>query len=222
MKQLTLLLTLILTTSGIWAQNPDPTRFANEVDAIKNKEFNIDPKKPVVVFTGSSSVRMWKDVQAYYPQVNAINTGFGGSHFTDLIHYRKPLIFDLKPDKLFIYEGDNDISDNKSPAEVLAAAAYLFAEIRRELPDTKIYFISTKPSIARWKYKEQYEQLNALLAQFCEYDEMTYFVDVWTPMMGADNMVLSDIFLGDNLHMNEKGYAIWGRVIGKFLTPGND
>jgi lysophospholipase L1-like esterase len=36
-------------------------------------------------------------------------------------------------------------------------------------------------------------------------------------MLDENGQVFTDIFLNDNLHMNKKGYDIWGKVIGEFL-----
>ncbi len=202
-------------SSNVYGQ--DPLRFNAEIEVIKNKEFAIDQEKEVVVFTGSSSIRMWTDVQNYYPQINAINTGFGGSHFTDLIHYKDQLISRFNPDRIFIYEGDNDTDSDKTPEEILAAAAYLYGQLRAEFPEAKLYFISPKPSIARWHLQEKYMMVNSLLKQFCEFDKNLTFVDVWSPMIGDDGKPLPDVFIEDNLHMNEKGYSIWGKVIGEYL-----
>jgi hypothetical protein len=98
---LVLTLTLLLSSS-VLAQ--DPTRFQSEVDHLQNKEFTIDDSKETIVFTGSSSVRMWDNVEEEFPGVNVLNTGFGGSQFSDLIYYREELIFKHNPDKIFIYE----------------------------------------------------------------------------------------------------------------------
>ena len=214
--KISLFIALILPAI-VLGQAPDPTRFAEEVETIEQKDFNIDQNKPIVVFTGSSSVRMWTDVPNYYPQVNAINTAIGGSHYTDLIFYQQELIYDFAPEKIFIYEGDNDIDAGFSPSEILGTAAYLYAQIRQKLPDTQIYLLTPKPSISRWHLKEEYEAFNSLLEDFCKYDENLYFVDVWTPMLNDDGVVRDDIFISDNLHMNETGYKIWGNVLGNFL-----
>jgi lysophospholipase L1-like esterase len=32
-------------------------------------------------------------------------------------------------------------------------------------------------------------------------------------MLGTDGNPMPDIFIGDNLHMNAKGYAIWRELI---------
>jgi lysophospholipase L1-like esterase len=38
-----------------------------------------------------------------------------------------------------------------------------------------------------------------------------------TPMLDNKGNVFKDVFLEDGLHMNKKGYDIWGKVIGELL-----
>ena len=106
------LLALIIF-STLFANAQDPNRYKNEIDQLYNKEYHFTPDKKLVVFAGSSSIRMWKDVHDYYPGFNVINNGFGGSQFSDLLYFYNQLILKQKPDILFIYEGDNDIAANK-------------------------------------------------------------------------------------------------------------
>lgn len=215
MKKFLLLSISLFISINVSAQ--DHTRFQGEVDALNAKEFNIDPGKEVVVFTGSSSIRMWKDVQDFYPDINAINTGFGGSHFSDLFQYLDELIFRFDPDKVFIYEGDNDVAGEKKPIQILLHAAMVYGAVKTKLPDAEIYFISPKPSISRWHLKETYEETNSLLKDFCNANENLSYIDVWNPMLNNSGEPMSDIFIEDDLHMNAKGYQIWGKVIGEYL-----
>src|SRR5690606_18214675 len=92
----------------------DPTRFQQAVDQITEKNAGLAPGGDLVVFTGSSSIKRWKDIASYFPDQKALNHGFGGSQTSDLIHYVDELILNYKPKKVFIYEGDNDISAGKS------------------------------------------------------------------------------------------------------------
>lgn len=215
MKKFLLLSISLFISINVSAQ--DHTRFQGEVDALNAKEFNIDPGKEVVVFTGSSSIRMWKDVQDFYPDINAINTGFGGSHFSDLFQYLDELIFRFDPDKVFIYEGDNDVAGEKKPIQILLHAAMVYGAVKTKLPDAEIYFISPKPSISRWHLKDTYEETNSLLRDFCNANENLNYIDVWNPMLNDSGEPISDIFIEDDLHMNAKGYQIWGKVIGEYL-----
>jgi lysophospholipase L1-like esterase len=212
------LVTIIFLLFGTLLSNAqDPNRFKEQVDELVNNEFNFNDGKKLVVFTGSSSIRMWKDVQSYFPDYNIINNGFGGSHFSDLLFFYNELVLKPKPEILFIYEGDNDINDKKKPRKVLKEAKELAGKIREDLPGTRVIFISPKPSIARVNLKNSYIRFNKKLQKYCKKQNLG-FADVWFPMLDNDGYVFIDIFLEDGLHMNKKGYDIWGKVIGEFLV----
>jgi lysophospholipase L1-like esterase len=215
MKTALLTIFLLSLTSLTFAQ--DPARFQEEIDAIQEREYLVNARKETVVFTGSSSVRMWTNVQEYYTEVNAINTGFGGSEFSDLIHYRDELIFAFNPDRVFIYEGDNDVNSRKDTETILNDAKELISYIKKELPGIPVYLISPKPSIARWGLQEEYEQTNQALKEYASDTEDVAYIDVWNPMLNESGEPKSDIFIEDDLHMNEKGYDIWGEVIRPYL-----
>lgn len=175
-------------------------------------------KKKLILFTGSSSIRMWKDLKTDFANHNVVNRGFGGSDMADLLYYAKPLIINYKPVKVFIYEGDNDVNAGKTPGQVLAEAEKLLTLLRAELPGrVKIIFISAKPSVARWHLKDKYESFNRQLKQWTSTKKNVLYADVWTPMLGENGDVRKDLFIGDNLHMNRAGYDIWKNVIGQYI-----
>ncbi|MCF6357807.1 MAG: GDSL-type esterase/lipase family protein [Draconibacterium sp.] len=212
------LLVLAILLFGFLSSNAqDPNRFKTQVDELAKAEYNFSPDKKLVVFTGSSSIKKWKDVADYFPEYNVINNGFGGSHFSDLIYFYDKLITKNTPDILFIYEGDNDISAGKKPSKIFKEARGLVAMIKADLPKTKIVFIAPKPSIARWNLKKDYNKLNKKLAKLCKKQDNVEFADVWEIMLDENGKVYTDIFIEDGLHMNKKGYDLWAKVIGEFL-----
>lgn len=175
-------------------------------------------QQDLMLFTGSSSIRLWNDINSRFPQHNIINRGFGGSTMSDLLYFADELIFKHQPEKIFIYEGDNDVTSGKTPAEILASADSLLDEIRQRLPrKVKVYFISAKPSIARWHLKAEYEAFNAQLRAWTEDKRNVEYIDVWSPMLQENGEVLQDIFIQDNLHMNTKGYDIWEKALAPYL-----
>jgi lysophospholipase L1-like esterase len=199
---------------GVFTLNAqDPNRFKNEIDELIQKEYQFESGKKIAVFTGSSSVKMWKDVAEYFPEFNVVNNGFGGSHFSDLIYFYEELIPEYNPDYLFIYEGDNDIADEEKPREIYKEAKLLIERIQNDLPETKVVLISPKPSVARWLYSKKYNRLNRKLERLCRKTDNLEFADVWSPMLDENGQVFTDVFLDDNLHMNKKGYDIWGEVL---------
>jgi len=201
----------------LFSDAQDPNRFKDQVERLEKREYDFNPNKELLLFTGSSSIAMWKDVQERFPEYNVINNGFGGSHFSDLIYFYDELIENRNPDILFIYEGDNDVAGNKKPREIMDDAKKLHKMIREDFPAVKIVFIAPKPSVARWNLKEEYERVNKRLEKFANQKRNTEFADVWTAMLDENGTVYKDIFLEDNLHMNSKGYDIWEDVVREYL-----
>ena len=207
---------LLMTAFSLSAQ--DPSRFNEQVEKLAQAEYNFSPEKKLALFTGSSSIRMWNDIQVYFPEYNVVNNGFRGSHFSDLIYFYNKLIIPLKPDILFIYEGDNDIASQKKPRMITKEAKFLLEKIRRDLPHTSVVLISPKPSIARWNLRKEYETLNKKLKRLAKKTDKVEFADVWNAMLDENGNVFQDVFLEDNLHMNKKGYDIWAKVLSGFLN----
>ena len=194
----------------------DPKRCAEDIKKFEE----LDKQKPSegdILFVGSSSIRFWTTLQQDFPDYEVLNRGFGGSHMSDLLHYLDELVLKHKPRKVFIYEGDNDINDKEDSNAILKEAKEIVQKIHQELPNTKIIFISAKPSIARWNLKNQYLQLNYRLQSYANQYSYLDYIDVWTPMLDSRGNPMTDIFIEDNLHMNAKGYAIWQKVIGPYL-----
>ncbi len=81
----------------------------------------------------------------------------------------------------------------------------------------EIVFISPKPSVARWELKSRYEEMNKLLEHYADGNKRIKYANVWATMLDENGEVFKDIFLGDNLHMNKKGYDLWAEVIGPMI-----
>ena len=193
------------------------SKFEKEVEDLVSGDSALN-KKDVVLFTGSSSIRIWKDIRSDFPKYNIVNRGFGGSETKDLLYYFDKLVLPYNPKKIFIYEGDNDLHFGKSPEEILASMDSLITLIRTKISSkVQIYLISPKPSISRWHLKAKYEEYNKKLQAFVSSRNKVYFIDVWSPSLDAEGNVVKDIFLEDGLHMNERGYTIWAKEIRKYL-----
>ena len=208
-------LVALLLTLSLSAQNYKTVarNFAEEVAKFEALTVQEDP---VVLFTGSSSVRLYKNVAALSDQIEILNTGFGGSTAFGLLTYLEETVLRFKPKQVFIYEGDNDIAAGRTNATIIAHLNSIFQRIWRELPETEIVFIAAKPSPLRWEEHEQYEALNAAIERMAKRDKRLSYADVYSVMLDGDT-VREDIFIQDRLHMNEQGYALWDEVIRPML-----
>jgi lysophospholipase L1-like esterase len=62
------------------------------------------------------------------------------------------------------------------------------------------------------------KQANQRLRKLCEQSaSQATFVDTFTPLLGPDGQPDPTLFLEDNLHLNEKGYARWKVVLEPLL-----
>ena len=183
--------------------------FENEVKTITAHNDSIwNQKESTIVFTGSSSIRMWKDLQERFPDQQVLNTGFGGSQASDLLYFLDDLVLKYKPKTVFIYEGDNDISAKKRPKEILGTLQEIIQKIKKDNPETNIVLISAKPSISRWKLRSKYKRLNRKLEKLAQKEKYIDYADVWYAMLDGKKL-RTNLFIADGLHMNKMGYDIW-------------
>jgi len=221
---LALLLFLSPDASGGPGQppDPDPNRFAREIETFQDWDSrNAVPAEPVL-FAGSSSIRMWC-TREHFPDVPVVNRGFGGSHISDIIHFMEGTVLRYKPKAIVFYAGDNDVAGGKS-AERISDDYRKFVElVHARLPDVHVVFITIKPSASRWSLWPEMRKANELIRDYCRQDERLFFADLATPLLGPDGKPNPDLFLNDRLHLNARGYAVWSRtlrpVLQKALAP---
>ncbi|MEZ4773931.1 MAG: SGNH/GDSL hydrolase family protein [Bacteroidia bacterium] len=189
-------------------------RFAEDIAAFETEDQAHPVPADVIVFTGSSSIRKWTTLSEDLAPAQVINRGFGGSTMPELIHYADRIVWPYKPKAVFIYEGDNDITSEAVTPDSMFRTFQEFHHLAKEhIPGTNLYFISIKPSVARKNLFEKASQTNALVKAYCEANDDLTYVDVVSPMLKADGVVRSDIFVQDSLHMNATGYELWTEVI---------
>ena len=199
-------------------QSTDPTRFADQVQQFDSLDAVRPPKTNGTVFVGSSSIRMWKEAEKKFKKYNVINRGFGGSQASDANYYFDQLVKKYEPAKIVYYEGDNDLAAGKSPETVLEDFQEFVSKVENELPETKVGFLSIKPSPSRWHLLEQLQKANALIKAYCNEKENLTYIDVYTPMLGNNGRPIPSLFLKDSLHMTPKGYLIWNKQVDPFLN----
>lgn len=200
--------------AGAQEKSPEKTdRWAKEISALTAKDATNPPPKDGIVFVGSSSIRLW-DLKKSFPDLPAINRGFGGSQLADSVRYADQIVTPYKPRTVVLYAGDNDIaSGQKSPEQVAKDFDSFVAAVRKELPEAKILFIAIKPSPSRWKFIDKFNEANRLIRERCEQGENLVYIDVVKPMLDAQGQPRPELYKQDMLHMNDDGYAIWVKAL---------
>ncbi len=193
-----------------------PDRWEQAVRAFEENDRASRPPEGGIVFLGSSSFRRW-DLEKSFPGKGLINRGFGGSQMADALRYLDRIVLPLKPRTIFLYEGDNDIGSGKSPETVEREFRELVARVRAALPETRIVFVAIKPSIRRWHLIGQARDANARIQSLAEADPLLEYIDSGSPLLGPDGRPRPDLFVDDELHLNDAGYAIWTELVDPYL-----
>lgn len=216
MRPLLIALIVSLAAAASVAQAEPYTRekdWAKEIAAMLEIDARQTPPSDPVVFTGSSSIRMWTSLRQDFPHLKVINRGFGGSHLEDLVFFAPKIVKPYKPKKIVVYSGENDIEVGQSPENVLADFKG-FVEFRdRDLPGVPIIYISMKRSILRWAKWPEMKRANEMIKSEASRLRGVKFVDISKAMLGGDGKPRPELFLADGLHMNSAGYAVWRLIL---------
>lgn len=196
-------------------QQTHTDRWAKEMAAFEAQDRQSLPTGGIV-FVGSSSIRLW-DLDKSFPDLHALNRGFGGSEIADAVEHVDLLVLRHKPRTVIFYSGDNDIAAGRTPQQVRADFEAFVSKVHAALPSTRIAFIGIKPSIQRWALIRRIRDANALVREYCERDDRLGFIDVDGPMLGWDEKPRRDLFVEDGLHLSPRGYALWTTLVQPFL-----
>lgn len=189
------------------------TPFQDEIEAYEAQDRVSPPEKGGILFTGSSSIRLWKGLQEDFPHRNVINRGFGGSQVSDSVRYVHRIVTPYAPRMIVLYAGTNDIASGKSADTVLADYQAYVREVRARLPKTRIAFLSISPAPSRWGLWGEMRRANALVRDWSKGQEGLEYIDLVPAMLDVNAQPRPELFGPDMLHMNPKGYAVWKAVV---------
>ena len=203
----------LLISGSIAAERPSPTRWQKQMDAFAKKDSVARYQSGGIIFVGSSSIRGW-DLAKWFPDLPALNRGFGGSHIADSTHYMDLLITKQKPQIVVFYAGDNDIAKGLTPDQVVSDYKAFVAALQEKLPETRLVFVAIKPSIKRWEMYPTMKSVNERIAEIAAGDERQTYLDIATPMLETpDGKPNGDLFVKDGLHLNAAGYEMWSSLL---------
>jgi lysophospholipase L1-like esterase len=200
--------------SGAFAPEP----WSDTLAAYEAGDRQRPPAKGGIVFIGSSSIGLWNGLEGDFPHLNIIRRGVGGSTLAECARLVDRLVLPYAPRQLVVYAGDNDLATGATPDELLARYLDLVGRVRAALPSTRIAFISIKASPQRAALQPLMDRANALVAAAVEGQPQLEYIDVYHAMLDANGRPDAALFLGDGLHPNAAGYAIWTEAVAKHLN----
>lgn len=159
----------------------------------------------------------------WFQATQIANRGIGSDTTRGLLE-RIDDILVLKPAKIFIMIGINDLGDNFSMQETLNNYTQIISRIQEELPDADIYLQSVLPCNANMMPKNERNarrtplnitQLNnqiELLAQ----SKHEHYVDLYSHFVDNDGN-LQEQYTYDGVHLSALGFVKWKECISSFI-----
>lgn len=220
MKIKHLLFVLLVFTLGGKAQAQQNFPFANEIRAFKHQDSISFPPKDGILFIGSSSIRLWGDLEQRFAGKPIVKRGVGGCELWQLVDYYTPyILFPYHPRKIFVYCGENDIAAGRSAVFVYNEFQKLCDMISKKLPDAAIYFMAIKESPSREKYIPEMLKANELIKSYLANRPNSAYIDVNSVILRDDSSQPdSALFRADYLHLNSKGYDRWQQVLEPYVN----
>ncbi|MET2986512.1 family 20 glycosylhydrolase [Aureibaculum conchae] len=193
----------------------DPT-LRTYSDYYYNKKEEFETEKDTedeIIFLGNSITDggKWKEL---FPTINAINQGISGD-VTDGILNRIEAVTKLKPKKVFLLIGTNDLARGKTVNYVAEKIREIIEEIQVQSPSTIIYVQTILPVNLDVGNKfnghksngDKIIQLNEKLKIITSKTNINY-LNIHKPFSDK-NGNLKAKYTHDGLHLNEKGYSFW-------------
>ena len=212
--------TLLIIFSGyLFCQtnsNPNPTRFQSEIDNFIDWDAKNSFPENAILFTGSSSIRMWKTHDGF-PEKVLINRGFGGAHISDMLHYFDQIVGKYRPSLIVFYCGDNDVDFGKSAEQTFADFKLFFEQVEKLGSKTDLIYLPAKPSPARWAKYPEMKKLNILVNSLAGQKDNLKYVDITEPMLLPNEKPDPSVYLSDSLHLNKQGYDRWEKILHPLL-----
>ncbi len=178
--------------------------------------FSVLPRRPgAVVFIGDSMTARceWSEILEN-PAV--INRGIDADS-TDGVLKRLGGITGMKPDKIFLMIGINDIAIGIDPSRVVNNYRLIIETIRKESPGTKLYVQSIIP-INKYRVDvppDRIERVNESLRDLSRRYGIT-FLDIASLVKDKGGRLREDLTY-DGVHLTGEGYLIWKKVVEKYI-----
>lgn len=193
------------------ARSEDPLVWASEIETFAERGAG-EPGS--LLFVGSSSIRFWDELAEDMAPAPVVNRGFGGSKIGDVVYYADTLFEANDPRAIVIFVGTNDMTpqQTKSVDTMTASFAAMMVALRKQHPDTAVYYIAITPSPLRWAIWDEAVAVNEAIQTLILQMPNTNFIDTGNALM-TDGEPNPDNYVFDGLHLSAEGYDIWAEII---------
>ena len=162
------------------------------------------------------------DLEKYYPNYYAINSGVGGNIANDILNDMDNRVYKYNPTKIFILLGTNDmIYSGLEYDGIKDKINELVTNIHEHLPNTKIYLESIYPindideKIVDGRKNENIKVLNDMIKPICD-SEICEYIDLYDDLTDK-NGNLKRLYTVDGVHLSRFGYIMVTRKLSQYI-----
>lgn len=186
---------------------------------------NVNLAKGQIVFVGDSITDLCP-LDDYYADLDlaCYNRGIGGDTTDGVLRRLKVSIFDIKPSKIVLMIGTNDVDGGKNNAYIVANYRKILDEIKENQPKVELFFMSVIPQNKDFENasglnvtenNRQIVELNSEIAKLCDEYGYTY-INIYNSLLGEDGY-LDKKYSDDGLHLNANGFVVWSNALKPLL-----
>lgn len=177
----------------------------------RNKQFNSDfkqIKKRQVIFLGNSITEGF-DLDKFFPVNTPLNRGIVGDHIDGLLERLDSSVVLLKPSRIYLLIGINDIGRGDSDSLIIKRYTELLDRFHKELPGTPVFINSILPTSAKWSNcpRDKIKRLNNHIKKITAFYQYNW-IDL-NSLFTSEDGYIRDELTSDGLHLNNIGYNIW-------------
>lgn len=173
-----------------------------------------------VVFAGSSLMEMFpinKLLEEHGDDTIIYNRGIGGYVTNELLQVTDVCITDLKPKKVFLNIGTNDLSNPQIPiSQMIENYDRILCKIEEALPQTVIYLMAYYPvnyeaaaeemkECLKIRTNEKIERANEEVKKLAQ-KHGQHYIDVNKNLKDEQGRLKAEYTI-EGMHINEEGYA---------------
>ncbi|MAU64175.1 MAG: hypothetical protein CMC38_07545 [Flavobacteriaceae bacterium] len=213
MKKIFLFVFIIFSCSPLKKYEETSLKWEKDIKKLESLDKNENYNK--ILFIGSSSIRRWNSIKQDLAPYEPIKRAYGGARYSDLIHFTERLVSPHKVKAICIFVA-NDIKGEKndlSPKEVLNLVKFIVKKIRKSHKNKPIFFIETTPTSKRWKVWDKISKANDLIKDFSSLNKNIFYINTRSFYIKSNGMPDDNFFVKDKLHLNNKGYKLWAKII---------
>ena len=200
-------------TSAQAAPRPLPTRFQADIDKFLRADSASPPPSGGIEFVGSSIIRLWSALSEQMAPLPAYNRGFGGSQTHDVLYYMDRIVLPYRPRFVVYYCGSNDVSAGETAEAIVGRVQQFHQRLQRELPDTRMYFVSVLHAPEKRTKWAVVDSVNAQMRRYAASATHIEYIDINPPLLDARGNVRGALYLPDSLHYVPGAYALFTDVI---------